>query len=155
MAIARTVYDYLNQQVGSFETIAHPKTATSREAADAAYVLEDHVVKAVLLKDDTGYLQVLIPASQWISLHRLQDQLNRKLELAPESDVDKLFTDCDQGAVTLGTAYGIETIVDEALCSLSKVYLEGGDHEQLIVLSGDQFNDLIKGLRRGHYCEQH
>jgi Ala-tRNA(Pro) deacylase len=64
----------------------------------------------------------------------------------------ELLTDCAPGAVPpLGPVYGIETFLDEALTTLSEVYFESGDHQNLVKVSGDDFLMLLAGVRRGHY----
>lgn len=154
MAIVQTVSKYLTQKNISFETVAHPKTFSSSETAQSAFIPADHLAKGVVLKDEKGYLLVVIPASEWISLRRLKDELDRDLELVPEDEMEQLFADCQPGAVPpLGEAYGIDTIVDEAFNLLSKVYFEAGDHEQLIVVNNEQFHLLMKGVRHGYFCK--
>ena len=155
MTIAPKVLEYLTRKNTSFETVAHPKTFSSRETADAAHIFDDHLAKSVVLKDHEGFLLVVLPASEWVSIHQLKDELDRDFQLATEDEVERLFAECHPGAVPpLGEAYGIETIVDEALISLSKVYFEAGDHEELILVNSEQFHALIKGMRHGYFCEQ-
>jgi Ala-tRNA(Pro) deacylase len=50
----------------------------------------------------------------------------------------------------LGEAYGLDMVLDASLASLANIYFEGGDHEHLVHLDGDQFNALMLGVRRGH-----
>lgn len=155
MAIASTVKARLESLQLDYELVAHPRSYSSRETAAAAEVPEDHIAKGVVLEDATGCLLVVIPASHWIRLHALQKELNRPLELADEQTVDQLFTDCAPGAVPcIGPAYGIETVVDEALLSLARVYFESGDHEHLTRVSGDDFHTLMSGVRHGHYSHE-
>jgi Ala-tRNA(Pro) deacylase len=86
----------------------------------------------------------------------LQEELGRELHLATEEDVETVFMDCDPGAVPpFGKAYGLESVVDETLSSLARVYVEAGDHEQLVVLDNEQFLTLMKGVRHGHFCRFH
>ncbi len=154
MAIAKSILDFLEQEGAVYQTVSHPKTYSSSDTAASAHVDNDHVAKAVVLKDDQGYLLAVIPASQRLDLDRIQTELDRKMDLAPEEEVDRLFQDCLPGAFPpLGKAYGIETILDEALISLAKVYFEAGDHEHLIVVSNEQFLSLMKGLRHGHFSK--
>ena len=136
---------------------ASPQVRIVHEAAAAAAagVGEDHVANAVLLKDAAGYLLCVIPGNSWVGFHGLQAELNREFELAPEAEVEKLFSDCDPGAIPCtGKAYGIETIVDEALASLAFVYFESGDHEHLVRVGGDDFHKLMSGLRHGHFSHE-
>jgi Ala-tRNA(Pro) deacylase len=152
MAMADTVRAHLESLDIDYDLVTHPHTSSSSETAAAAGVREDHIAKGVLLKDANGYLLAVIPGDSWVRFHALQAELNRELELAPEPEVESLFSDCDPGAVPCtGMAYGIETVVDEALASLAFVYFESGDHEHLVRISGDDFHKLVGGLRHGHY----
>ena len=155
MAIAATVIKRLSESQVEYEVISHPKSYSSTETASVAHVADDHIAKGVLLKDRGGYLLVVIPASQWVAMQRIRDEFNRPLELATEEEVEKLFADCAPGAVPpLGSAYGVDTALDEALSSLANIYFEGGDHEQLIRISGEQFNKLMKGVRHGYFSDR-
>ena len=151
MTIAASVVRVLADHGTEYELVPHPKSFSSIESAAEAHVPEDHIAKGVLLMDPAGYVLAVIPASEWVDLRRLKAELGRDLSMAPETVVDRQFSDCDPGAVPpLGEAYGLEMVLDESLTSLSSVYFEGGDHEHLVRLDGDQFNALMSGVRRGH-----
>lgn len=155
MAIAHKLLAYLDKTNTVYETVIHPKTFSSHDTADAAHVRTDHIAKGVLLKDQKGYLLAVVPGNEWLDLKRLGDELNRELQLLPESEMQTLFNDCAPGAIPpFGQVYGIETVVDQNLLTLSKVYFEAGDHKQLIGVSGEQFQMLVKGLRHGYFCKQ-
>jgi Ala-tRNA(Pro) deacylase len=152
MSLAETVRRYLTEHEVEFEPIPHPKTASSRETAHAAHVREDHVAKAVIIKDKQGFAMVVIPGSNWIKLEAINEELGRNFELAEEADAEALFPDCQPGAMPpLGSAYGVETYVDEQLMSLANVFFEGGDHTHLIQVNGQAFHELLKGARHGHF----
>jgi Ala-tRNA(Pro) deacylase len=77
-----------------------------------------------------------------------------KLRLADEARIAMLFDDCDRGAVPpVGMAWGLETIVDEALEANDVIYMEGGDHERLLRMSGEQFHELMRTQPHGHFCK--
>lgn len=155
MAIAPKIRAHLTQTNTLYESVAHPKTFSSHETADAAHVRLDHVAKGVVLKDKKGYLLAVVPANEWLDIKRLGGELNRELQLMPENEIAPLFADCQSGAIPpFGEIYGVETVVDQDLLSLAKVYFEAGDHEQLIGISGEQFQALMKGLRHGYFCKQ-
>ena len=154
MTIPAKVEAFLADKGTPYDLVFHPKTYSSSETASAAHLPEDHIAKGVVLKDAQGYLLVVIPASEWINLNHVRDELNRDLHLAPEEEMERLFPDCEPGAVPpLGEAYEIETILDEALTSLAKVYLEAGDHKQLISVTNEHFAFLMKGIRHGHFSQ--
>ena len=79
--------------------------------------------------------------------------MNRNLGLATESELAKLFSDCEIGALpALGPAYGIETVVDDAIAEQPDIYFEAGDHEQLVHVSAESFNALLGDTaRHGHF----
>lgn len=100
MAIADTVRESLESLNIDYDLVTHPHTSSSSETAAAAGVREDHIAKAVLLKDTSGYLLAVIPGDSWVRFHGLHSELNREFELAPEPEVESRFSDCDPGAVT-------------------------------------------------------
>jgi len=152
MAIAETVKNFLAEKSLDYVLLAHPHTGSSHETADASHVREDHIAKAVIVKDTSGYAMVVVPASNHIEMKHLQKELNRELEFVAEDELAKLFTDCETGAIPpLGPAYDIETFLDEALTMLANVYFEAGDHEHLVHTSGDNFKYLLSGVRHGHF----
>lgn len=152
MAVADTVQGALAQRGIQYDLVPHPHTGSSHETAQAAHVSEDHIAKAVLVKDASGYAMVVIPGTNWVEMKHLRKELDRDLHLAEEDEFAGLFSDCETGAVPpLGPAYGIETFLDEAVVSLANVYFEAGDHQQLVRVGGEDFQSLLSGVRRGHY----
>jgi Ala-tRNA(Pro) deacylase len=154
MPIAENVQSYLLQHAIDYKMLAHPHSGSSHETADAAHVPEDHIAKAVVVKDESGYAMVVIPASNWVDMERLRKELNRDLHLATEEEIGQVFTDCEVGAVPpVGPAYGIETFLDQSIMSLADVYFEGGNHEELVHVGGDAFQALLSGARHGYFSE--
>ena len=116
MAIAETVKHYLLDKSVDYQLVAHPHSGSSHETAEASHVREDHIAKAVIVKDAAGAAMVIIPASHWVEMKHLRRELDRTFELVSERELAELFSDCEQGAVPpLGPAYQIETFLDEHL----------------------------------------
>ena len=156
MAVAETIKLYLESQEVVYRLVRHSRSQSSRETAVAAHVPEDHIAKAVVLKDEQGFLLAVIPGNHWIRLYALQEELNRVVELASEAEIESLFPDCQPGAIPpLGPAYDLETLLDEALTTLAKVYFEGGDHESLVEVAGEDFRRLLGGSRHGYFSHPH
>ena len=152
MAMAETVKRYLATQAVKYQLVQHPRSRSSRETAATAHVPDDHIAKAVILKDEQGFLMVVIPGNHWIKLHALQQELDRPVEMAAEAEIDTLFTDCQVGAIPpLGPAYALETLLDKELSTRVTVYFESGDHEHLVQVSGEDFRRLLQGARHGYF----
>lgn len=155
MAIAQTVKNYLDQKAVQYELKTHPHSGSSHETSLASHVSEDHIAKGVIVKDGAGYAMVIVPAINYVEMKHLRKKLDRELELVEENEFSKLFPDCEPGAVPpVGPAYRIETFLDEDLTSLANVYIEAGDHEHLLHVSGESFRNLMSGVRHGHYSHE-
>ncbi len=150
MAIASTVSGYLAEHDVAYDVLTHPHTATSGETAEASHVPGTCLAKSVILEDDLGYLMAVLPSNRQVNLGELHRQLNRNLGLATESELGRLFRDCEPGALpAMGPAYGMETIVDDLLAEQPEIYFEAGDHEQLIHVSAEVF-EVLMGDRIQH-----
>ncbi|HSF95657.1 MAG TPA: YbaK/EbsC family protein [Thermohalobaculum sp.] len=148
MTIAARVKKHLERAGVPFVTARHPRTVSAAESAEAVHVPGDAVAKSVVIHHEEGYVLAVVPASHRVDLTALQQLLDRRLGLASEREIDKLFDDCDSGAVPpVGAAYGVPTLVDNSLCGQSAIWFEGGDHRTLIQVSGSDFDKLTKDAR--------
>ena len=155
MTIAATLENYMTQHEIDYELLTHPHSGSSHETAVAAHVPEDHVAKAVVVRDAEAFFVVVIPADNWLKMETVNKALNRVLNLATEEEVAEIFNDCEPGAAPpVGEPYGIETLLDKSLTSLANVYFEAGDHEQLVHVNGENFMTLLSGARQGYYCQE-
>ena len=144
MSMAKRVEWYLDRQGVEYRLLSHPHSRCSRETARLAHIPEEQVVKSVLLEDERGYVVALLPASHVIAFDELERQLHRDLELASEREILQIFTGCEEGAVPpVGDAFGIPTIFDESLLDPSDLYLEAGDHVELVHLNAKEFSRLF------------
>ena len=147
MAIAKTLINYLKERGVDYELVAHDHTATAEASAHAAHVPAHQVAKAVVLRDDAGYVISVLPANHSLEINWGNDELDRSLEMACEDEFKKLFGDCETGAVpALGEAYGLKVIWDDELAYTADIYIEAGDHEHLIWLERRDFKKLMSGL---------
>lgn len=148
MALATSLRQFLDRQSVPYNVIEHAHAATMREAAHSAGVPEACVVKAVLVEDDDGFMLAAVPACRNVELQKLSHAVKRPVGLASEHDIMTLFTDCARGAVpALGSAYGIEVVVDRRLDAMEDLYFEGGDHRTLVHMKGVDFRLLMPEAR--------
>jgi len=151
MAIAPTFQRYLDQHV-TYDVIAHEPTMSSMRTAQACHVPGNFLAKGVLLRDDTGYMLAVLPATHYIRMHDLRLQFGEDVDFASEGEIDELFQDYAHGAVPpIGECYGLDTIVDDAIDGQGEVYLEAGDHATLVHLSHAQFTKLTADARHGRF----
>jgi Ala-tRNA(Pro) deacylase len=147
MAIALTLKSYLEDHHIEYDIVHHKHTEAAIDSARSAHVPTHQMAKAVVLEDKSGYVVSVLPSNNRLNLSWVNEELQRKLELATEAELRELYKDCDSGAVpALSNAYGLKVIWDDQLKHASDIYIEAGDHENLIHLSGDDFRELMSGL---------
>ena len=153
MPIAPRLANYLDEHLARYELCDHAHTETSAQTARSAHVPPQQLAKSVILEDDRGCVMAVLPADRRVHIGELARLLGRhELHLSDEARVKMLFNDCAPGAVpAFGMAWGMETIVDETLQQAPAVYIEAGDHEQLLKLSRDDFNALMREARHAHF----
>jgi Ala-tRNA(Pro) deacylase len=153
MAISSTLNKFLDQHQIEFELVPHTPTGSSMETMRQARVPGDRLAKAVVLKEEDSYSMVVLPSVEHVDLAALRKQLGHGVELATEAELSKLFPDCAVGAVPpVGPAWDMDTYLDDCfLGDDDEVFFEAGDHEDLVRVSGDQFQKLLGNVRHGHY----
>ncbi len=146
--IAYTVQNYLDTYELPWHAVVHRASATSAETAHAAFVPEDRVAKAILLRDDNGYVLVVLRADRRLDLDVFDALIGRGFRLASEAELRTLFPDCLPGAVPpFGPAYGVPTIWDESLGERPDIWFEGGDHRTLVHMKGADFAAMMHAAR--------
>ncbi|MFQ5562282.1 MAG: aminoacyl-tRNA deacylase [Parvularculaceae bacterium] len=148
MAIANRLKRYLDDAGVRYDTVAHPRTATASETADAAHLPGDCVAKSVVIHHEEGYVLAVVPSSHRVDLTLLQEKLHRRLGLASEREINDLFDDCETGAAPpVGAAYDVSTMLDDSLNGKTEIWFEGGDHRTLIHITGSEFDRLMQDAR--------
>ncbi|MFO7953187.1 aminoacyl-tRNA deacylase [Thioalkalivibrio sp.] len=153
MSISRTLNNFLDEHSVTYQLVRHPHSDSASRTAEAAHVPGDAVAKAVLLVEEDGqYRLAIVPATRRVKLGRLHRLLGEHVGLATEEEVAHVFADCERGAIpALGSAFGLETLVDDSLLEQRDVYLEAGDHESLVHLREADFLFLLGQPLRGQF----
>lgn len=157
MSIAHTVRMFLDDQHVSYEVVPHKHTATSLRTAETAHIEANRLAKAVLLEDDldhSHYLMAVLPANHRLQLPEVAIAVGRPVHFATEEDAAGLFEDCETGAIpAVGTAYGLETVVEDRVLEQPDLYFEAGDHEHLVHMKTQDFVKLFAECPRGHFSQ--
>jgi Ala-tRNA(Pro) deacylase len=152
MAVAISLEQYLIKNRVRYDVMTHTPTEYSMATAHAAGVPAGRLAKSVVLCDEQTYLIAVVPATHRLQLGRLRRQLARPVRLATEVEIWSLFNDCVAGAVPpLGSAYGLEVIIDDSLNEQPEIFFEGGDHQELIHVAGADFQRLLPDALHGSF----
>lgn len=152
MSISPRLRSYLDRKGLSFDEVRHEPKMSMAQTAQAAHVNGRQVAKAVLVRAGDGYLLAVVPASRQVEFDRLQNWLGKPVRLAEEDETVTLFPDCDLGAIPpVGSAFELETVMDESLNEADDVYFEGGDHRTLVHMRADAWRKLMKDSPRATF----
>lgn len=150
MALANRLKWYLDSQGIEYEVLHHAHSSSSLDSGRKAHLPTGRIAKCVLLEDEYGYLLAVLPAPCHISFRAIAQLMHRRLELASESELSWIFGDCEVGAVpAAGEPYNLPMLVDESLLRMPDLYIEGGDHEDLVHLRVDAFRKLVGNAKHG------
>ena len=97
MAISPTFQRYLATKNIVYDIVVHEPTKSAMRTAEACRVSGDRIAKAVVLRDEYGYVLAILPASHQIRLDDLRRQLGLDVDLAAEHEIEELFDDCVPG----------------------------------------------------------
>jgi len=152
MTVSNALQEHLNAQRIPFDVLMHSPTGSAARSAQVSHVSGECLAKAVVLKDDVGFLLAILPATHHIRFDLLFKVMGRNLSMAPEAEASELFVDCELGAFPpAGGAYGLEMVVERALEGKPDIYLEGGDHTCLVHVRGDDFERLTRNAIHGRF----
>lgn len=138
---------YLDGMGVRYEWLHHDDNAyTAQDLAMMEHVSGKKVVKPVLVEADGQFVLCALPASCYIDMERLREELHARVtRLADEEDMRRLFPDSEVGAEPpIGSMYGIETMLDESLCRQDEVILQAGTHNDAVRMS---FQDYVQITR--------
>lgn len=152
MSIAPTLHRYLAAENIQYDEIPHDLTMSSTRTAEACHISGDCLAKAVVLRHDGGYMLAVVPASHRLKLPDLRARLGEDVEMASETEINRLFADCAHGAVpAVGRCYGLDLIVDDSIEAQPEVYMEAGDHATLLHMTKAQFARLTANAPHGSF----
>mgnify|MGYP005814927075 CR=1 FL=1 len=152
MSIAPTLQKYLATENILYDEIQHEPSMSSTRTAEACNISGDRLAKGVVLRRDGEYILAVVPASHHLRLSELRTTLGDTVDMADETEINRLFRDCARGAVpAIGKCYGLDIIVDDSIETQPEIYMEAGDHETLLHLTREQFTRLTANAPHGRF----
>ena len=90
------------------------------------------------------YVLAVLPATHRVDLEELSKEFDgANVQLATAMEIFDHYPDCEFGAIPpVGSRYGIETLVDQALTDDEYVVFEGDKHDEAIRMKYAEFNEL-------------
>lgn len=144
----------LNHRV-PFQRLHHQPAFAANRVAQTLHVPGREMVKTVVLRTSDGYMLAVMPATHRLNMERLRKELEENdIDLASEAEMDRLFPDCERGAVPpFGSLYNLPTWVDQSLLEDEEIVFEAQNHEEAFRMSYRDY-ETIEHPRHGRFAER-
>ena len=146
MSVAKRVRDYLEENRVPYTHCTHRLAYTAQEVAAAQHVPGREMAKTLILKVDSQFVMVVLPAVMKVNMKALRDELPfTHVELASEKEFASLFPDSEVGAMApFGNLYQIPVYVDRTLAQDEEIVFNAGTHVDTIRIKYADFVRLVQ-----------
>lgn len=126
-----------------YDLIEHRRTETAGDEARAIGATLDEVAKTIVLVSGERFVRAVLPASERLDLHKVQEVLQDKhARLATEGELVSAYPMYELGAVPpFGVPAGDLVLVDRRLAERDSVVAEAGSHNESVRL---RTRDLLR-----------
>lgn len=148
MATMADLARYLSDNHIQYEVLSHAPAYSAHAVAAATHVPEREMAKTLVIRADDHYWMAVIRGDHRISERLLKKALDVKhVRLAHEEDLEKLFPDCEVGAMPpFGNLYALPVVVDQALAEDDEIVFNACTHTESIRMKFADFGRLVKPL---------
>jgi len=118
-----------------YELVPHREAFTAQEIAQTSHIAGGRLTKVVVVRaGGDRYLMAVLPASCHLDLDVLARlSAEAHLALADEREIQRLFPDCEVGAMPpFGTLYDLPLYLDACLLEHDDIAFQAGNHHELI-----------------------
>ena len=143
--ISARVRQFLDQNGVRYDVLRHDPAFTAQELAAGMHVPGREFVKVVVVKLDGRYALVALPAHRRVDLKELAAvAAAKKCSLATEEEFQKLFPDCEVGAMPpFGNLYKMDTFVDREVTRDERIVVNAGTHAEAVRLRYADLERLV------------
>jgi Ala-tRNA(Pro) deacylase len=129
-----------------YRVIPHREVYTSPELAASIHTSGRKVAKVVMVWADGRHVMAVLPSHRQLDLSRFAEVIGAaRVSLATETDMEKLFPDCELGAMPpFGNLYEFQVYVDESLTREPEIYFQPGTHHEMIAIRYEDFERLVR-----------
>jgi Ala-tRNA(Pro) deacylase len=144
--IADRVRSFLDRNQVKYAVIQHSPAFTAPEIAASAHVPGREMAKSVMVKIEDRFAMIVLPSSKRVSLDEVQRIVGtEKVRLAHEHEFEKLFPDCEAGAMPpFGNLYALDVYVHPALTQDEMIAFNAGSHTEILRMRYADFERLAQ-----------
>jgi Ala-tRNA(Pro) deacylase len=145
MSVSRKITDFLKEKGVDFEIVSHNVTYTAQETAASVHAPGKELAKTVIVTDGSKYVMVMVDAPHLVDLKKFAAVSGMKGPvLANESEIKKLFPDCEVGAMPpFGNLYGLGVFADQRLEKDETIIFNACSHFEVIRMKYSDLKRLV------------
>jgi len=144
MPIPTTVEQFLSTRDINYNLTSSP--SAENPISQAQFLKETGAARLIILQDEQGKLQAIVPGDRLLDLNALNQLTGRSLRGASEEAIHQLCRSLKLGALpALPELTGLPTMVDQSLLERDTVVLDSGAADALLNLSQEDFKQLVTG----------
>jgi Ala-tRNA(Pro) deacylase len=143
---AKKLREFLDSHGVKYVSISHSPAYSAQAIAASAHVPGKQLAKTVIVRIDDKFAMAVLPASYRVDMDHLKSAIGASnVELATEPELEKLFPDCEKGAMPpFGNLYDMDVFVAEPLREDDEIAFSAGTHRELVRMSYKDFENLVK-----------
>jgi len=145
MATTAWIKSMLERRGVAYEELRHRVAFTAQEVAQSEHVSGHCLAKVVIVLADGRPAELILPASRRVVLERVCKLLGaNEVRLASEAEMDRIFSDCETGAIPpLRRWREVEVLMDASLSNAGELVFQAGTHEDAIRLKFQDWLSLV------------
>jgi Ala-tRNA(Pro) deacylase len=138
--------EFLDENKIKYVTVTHSTAYTAQEVAALTRTKGKDFAKTVMVMLDGTLAMAVVPASYQVAMAQLKEGTHaNKVGLASESEFRTRFPGCETGAMPpFGNLFDMAVFIDESLTKDLEISFNAGSHNELIRLSYEDFERLVK-----------
>ena len=146
MATPIWIKEILEKRGVAYEELHHRVAFTAQEVAQSEHVSGNCLAKVVAVLADDRPVELIVPASRRVNLAQVRELLAaQNVRLASEAEMDRIFTDCETGAMPPLRHWKDVTVLMDATMSKTKdLVFQAGTHEDTIRLKFHDWLGLVE-----------
>jgi Ala-tRNA(Pro) deacylase len=91
-----------------------------------------------------------VPANSPLLLIGVNNFTDKHYPLVSEHKLQDLFPNCSPGTIpAMGAPYKVKMLIDDSLLASKSVYIESGEHQNLLKLTHQEDNNLVANMLHG------
>jgi Ala-tRNA(Pro) deacylase len=144
--VNQRLMDFLDAQRAKYLAIQHNAAGTANALAETTHTHGWEIAKTLILKADGKFVMAVLPANEHVDFRRFGQMIRAKnVALATESELSRIFPDCEIGAMPpFGHLWRLPVFVDARLSEDMSIVFHAGTHKDALQMDFADYERLAE-----------